>query len=259
MKNLNIGIVNLMLSNKLKDSYFTNTLIEESKEIISDFFNVVKNSPLLQLEFNVFNNLDNKHIDDEVIATRYIDNNIKLFDIYTIEEIDKEREKLLPFIDENKIPLNNKKVELYNAIDTLIEESLKDYNDVDVDAIHESFVIVLNHIKTPSKKINENLDIDMINEDIIEIAINKFNKKYETLNENDRILIQRLSTADEKDKEKLLETFKNETLLILEGLYKEMSKENIAKAIEKIKTMAFNPQKVDDDIISLYTLKKELL
>jgi len=79
MKNINIGIVNLMISNKLKDSYFTNTLIEESKKATLDFFNVVKNSPILQLEFNVFNNLENKHIGDDLAATRYIDSNIKLF------------------------------------------------------------------------------------------------------------------------------------------------------------------------------------
>ena len=37
MKNMNIGIVNLMISNKLKDSYFSNTLIEESKKATQIF------------------------------------------------------------------------------------------------------------------------------------------------------------------------------------------------------------------------------
>ena len=85
MKNTNIGIANLVISNKLKESYFNNNLIEESKKLTTDFLDIVKSSPILQLEFKVFNNLDNKVIENDLIATRYIDSNIKLFEIYTIQ------------------------------------------------------------------------------------------------------------------------------------------------------------------------------
>ena len=90
MKNTNIGIANLVVSNKLRDSYFNNSLIEESKKITTDFFEVVKSSPILQLEFKVFNNLENKTIENDLAATRYIDSNIKLFEVYTIDEIDRK-------------------------------------------------------------------------------------------------------------------------------------------------------------------------
>jgi hypothetical protein len=259
MKNMNIGIVNLMISNKLKDSYFSNTLIEESKKTILDFFDVVKNSPILQLEFKVFNNLENKHIEDDLAATRYIDNNIKLFEVYTIQEIDKEREKLLPFVSETQLSIDDKRIELYSAIDRLITESLNDITKIDVDAIHESFMVVLNHIKSPKNIANEDADLNMINEEVIEIAVNKFNKKYESLNDDDKNLLQKLINSSDKEKEDLLETLKNDMLIILEGLNKDMAKDNIAKAIQKIKEMVYNRQKVDDDIISLYELKKELL
>ena len=219
----------------------------------------MKNSPILQLEFNVFNNLENKHIEDDLAATRYIDSNIKLFEVYTIQEIDKEREKLLPFVSETQLSIGDKRVELYSAIDRLITESLNDNSKIDVDAIHESFTVVLNHVKSPRNIINEDADLNMINEEVIEIAVNKFNEKYESLNEDDKNLLQKLINSNDKEKEDLLETFKNDTLLILEGLNKDMTKDNIAKAIQKIKEMAYNRQKVDDDIISLYELKKELL
>ena len=257
MKNINIGIVNLIVSNKLKDAYFGNSLIEESKKVTFDFFNVVKSSPILELEFNVFNNIENKHIESDLAASRYIDSNIKLFEIYTINEIDKEREKLSRFIiDENK-PIDDKKVKLYNAIDNLITESLNDYDKVDVDKMHESFEIVLNHIKTPKKKLLENVDV--INEEIIEIAVDKFNKKYESLNEEDKNLLHVLIKSGVEEKENLLEEYKNENLAILEGLNKEGIKDSVTKAIQKIKEMMFNPDRVDDDIISLHELKKELL
>lgn len=259
MKNANIGIVNLIISNKLKDSYFNEKLINESKKIISDFFDVVKNSPILQLEFKVFNNLMDKHIENDIAATRYIDNNIKLFEIYTIQEIEKEREKLIPFISENTFSSTDQRILLYNAIDTLIEESLKRSDEINVDNIHEAFILVLNHIKTPKNNLVECIDNNDINDDIIEIAVNKFNNKYEVLDDDDRNLFQTLIKANDEEKAALLETYKNDTLVILERINKENTKDIVTKAIQKIKEMIYEKDNVDDHIISLHELKKELL
>lgn len=259
MKNTNIGIVNLIISNKLKDSYFNDKLIEESKKVAFDFFDVVKNSPLLQLEFKVFDNIENKHIENDIVATRYIDNNIKLFEVYTIQEIEKEREKLNQFVVENNIADNNEKVLLYNAIDNLIRESLNNPDRVNVDELHESFVHVLNHIKTPKKVLIESVDVKEVNDDIIEIAVDKFNEKYESLNEDDRNLLRTLIKSSDDEKAALLETYKSDNLQILENLNKENSKDSIVKAMQKIREMAYSKDNVDDNIISLYELKKELL
>jgi hypothetical protein len=259
MKNINIGIVNFMISNKLKDSYFNNNLIEESKKMTSDFINIVKNSPILQLEFKVFDNIENKHIENDVTATRYIDNNIKLFEVYTLQEINKEHEKLKSFVNENAIPKNNDMILLYNAIDNLIKESLKDYDDVDVDCMHESFTTVLNHIKQPKKELVESIEAAEINEHVIEIAVNKFNEKYESLDENDRNLFHKLISYGDNEKEELLEYYKDENLLILERKNSDNVRDNITKAIQKIKEMKYNKNSVNDDIISLHELKKELL
>lgn len=262
MKNANIGIVNLIISNKLKDSYFNDKLIEESKKISFNFFEVIKNSPILQLEFKVFDNIENKHIENDLFATRYVDNNIKLFEVYTIEEIDKEREKLnnlyegIPSIHDES---EQDRLKLYNAIDNLITESLTDYDKVDVDDIHESFTFVLNHIKTPKKILIESVDVKGINEDVIEIAVDKFNEKYDNLNEEDKNLLKTLIKSNNKEKEELLESYKTENLQILERIDKENTKDSVTKAIQKIKEMKFIKESVDDDIISLHELKKELI
>lgn len=258
MKNINIGIANLIISNKLKESYFNDNLIEESRKITSDFLGVVKNSPILQLEFKIFNNIENKHIENDSMATRYIDNNIKLFEIYSIEEIDAEREKLKTFIGESSIPTDNEKVKLYQAIDNLISESLSDYEGIDVDNIHESFTLTLKHVKTPKVSLLENVDVEPINEDVIEIAIDKFNEKYDTLNEDDKTLLKTLIKSDDNEKQGMLETFKTDTLTILESIDDEKAKSNIDKAIQKINEMVYDIKDVDDKIIELHELKKEL-
>ncbi len=258
MKNINIGIVNLIISNKLKDSYFSNSLIEESKQTLFEFFNVVENSPILQLEFKVFNNLESKHIDsDDNLAIKYIDNNIKLFEVYTLNEIESEQNKLSPFLVENLTSLDVEKISLYNSIDCLIKESLKTADEVDVDSIHESFSIVLNHIKRPKKTIIES--VEEINDDVIEIAVNKFNEKYESLNEDDKSLLYKLIHYNDNEKKELLEEYKQNNLTILENINRDTIKDNILKAIQKIREMSYKHNSVDDDIISLHELKKELL
>ena len=262
MKNVNIGIANLIISNKLKDSYFNNNLVEESKSFTSDFFSVVRNSPILQLEFKVFDDIENKHIENELLATRYVDNNIKLFEVYTIREIDAERAKLNRFISEERIPigaLTAPRVKLYEAIDELITESLNTYDAINVDKIHESFVTVLNHIREPKKALLENVDTEEVNDDIIELAVGKYNEKYDSLNEDDKALLQKLIKSNDQEKQQLLESYKREGLALLENVNDDSVKDNIKKSIDKIKGMKYDKEKVVDDIISLHELKKDLL
>src|ERR1035437_2154496 len=241
MKNINIGIVNLVVSKKLKDAYFSNSLIKESKELTNDFFDVLKNSPILQLEFKVFNNIENKHIENDLVATRYIDNNIKLFEVWTLQEVEKEHDKLKSFLTED-IQVDDNKVQLYIAIGNLIKESLNNYDVVDVDNIHESFTLVLDHIKNTKQNLTESVDTDLINEDVIEIAVNKFNTRYE-----------------KNEKANLLEEYRKEDLNLLESINKETVNDVKIQAIQKIKEMKFNPETADDDIIGLHELKKDLL
>ena len=258
MKNINIGIVNLVVSKKLKDAYFSNALIKESKQITNDFFTVIKSSPILQLEFKVFNNLETKHIENDLAATRYIDNNIKLFEVYTLDEIKEEHEKLKIFLTED-VEIDDNRVKLYIAIDNLIKESLSNNEDIDVDSIHESFEVVLSHVKATKNDNADSTDTKLITEDVVELAVDKFNEKYESLNESDKNLLQILIKSTPEEKKVLLENYKNENLTILEGLNKSNYKDSVSKAIQKIKEMVFNSEKVDDDIISLHELKKELL
>lgn len=259
MEKMNIGIINYIISNKLKESYLKNNLMNESKKEVVNFFDTVKDSPILQLEFKIFNNIENKFIDNDLGASRYIDNNIKLFEIYTIEEIEAEHKKLKPFISENVNLDDAERIKLYESIFSLIEQSLIDYSNVDVDEIDESYTYVLNHIKKPKKKLTESVEDDLINDDIIEIAIEKYNEKYDALDENDKNLLQQLIKYDDNEKKQLFETYKNENLKILEQVTNENVKDNIQKAIAKIKEMTYNKGNVDNDILSLYGLKKEIL
>lgn len=256
MKNLNIGIVNLLVSTKLKEAYFSGNLIEESKKVTSNFLDVVKNSQLLQLEFKVFNNIEGKHIESEILAKDYIDEHIGLFEVYTLEEIDAEREKLAQFVNEDTP--DDDKIKLYQAIDTVINETLEAHQNKDIDRMHEAFVVILEHVRTPKKALLENVDVEAINEDVIEIAVGKFNEKYGSLNEDDKDLFKRLIKSSDSEKNTLLETMKTETRIKLNRITTESAKAGVEKAIGKINEMVYSKDDVDDNIIELHELTKEL-
>jgi hypothetical protein len=265
MKNINIGIANLILSKKLTDSTINNNLIVESKNNLSDYINIIKNSPILQLEFKVYDNIEHKHIDNDMFIKEYINNNIKLFEVYTIEEINIEHAKLQNFITEDIIKnLNNEnynleKVNLFNSINSLIVESLKIGNDVNVNEMVESFIVVFNHIKNNKQSLVENINENVVNEDVIEIAVDKFNKKYKLLDESDKYLLNNLIKSSESNKKTIFEAYKTETLSLLEQADSDDIHNEITSAIKKINEMKYDEKTIIDTIINLHEFKKELL
>ena len=205
---INVGIVKSIISNKIIDSFVKTGELNESKNISSKFFNVIKNSPYLLLEFNIINNLENKFIDNDVLATRYIDTNIRLVENYNINNIENEHNKLAIFIINNTIPQNK----LYESIVNLIIENKKEIPNIDL--LHESFEYVLKHIKTNNNNdiINEQTSIEIpesINgDDVINLAFQKFNEKYSSLNETELKLITKLTFLKQK-KHQFYGTLKN--------------------------------------------------
>lgn len=260
MKTINIGVANLIVSNHLKESYFTNTSLNESKGMASNFIDVVKGSPLLQLEFKVFDLLENKHIPNDESAIRFLNKNIMVFETYTIEELEEENAKVQSFINENvDNNLDKKRLELYTAIGGVIEESVKAPEDVDIDLLHESTEFVLNHLKTPKNEIVKVEDKEFITETVVEIAVEKFNEKYSDLNESDKTLLKTLVNADTATKKAMFEEYASGNVELLSGLNEAKYSEKISKTIQKIEEMKFNPETVEEDIIDLYELKKGLL
>jgi len=256
MENVNVGIVNLIIANELKNSFSKNELNESVQTLTKELLSIIKESPILQLEYKVINNIENKFIENELAATRYIDNNIKLFEIYTIDEIEKEHNKLKGLVNEN-ITVDDERLDLYNSIHTLIIESLNDYEKINVDEIHEAFTYTLNHVRTP--KNNKTLtNDDSINESIIEIAIDKYNQKYSSLNEEEKSLIKKLASSNEREKRELFESYRNENISIFKGIEENGIEEKVSKTLVKLNEMTFNKETAIDDILKLYELKEGL-
>lgn len=265
MKNINVGITNLFISKILTETFFKERFVTETEfdknvvsESIKSLINTIKKSPILQLEFKVFNNLENKKINDSNLASRYIDNNIKLFEVYTHDELINEHKKLEPFINLDTMNINNdNKSKLYESIGNLIEESVKSNEEIDVDRIHESFSFVLEYIKKP-KENKENNSLNEINENVIELAIDKFNNKYKKMRLDEVNLFKKLISSDNEEKQNLFEELKENNINLLNSLIKEESNDKITKSLEKINNMNYISEQADSDIIKLFELKQGL-
>lgn len=262
MKATNIGIVKAIVSKKLSNDFLLEGKFDNSKKIAKDFLDIVKESPLLQLEFKVYDRLENKTITNDISATRYIDNNLNLFEEYKKEDFDKEHQKLKDFVDENVAFIPNDKYELYVAINNLIYESTNKKNP-DVDIIHESFTTVLNYVKKEKEIIKEeeklNLPEGIDSEKLIEIALNKFSVRYNSLDESDIKLIKELVLSDSNNKKNIFESLKIENVSKLENTDKKGIEDKIHETIDKIKKMEYSEKESIKNIMSLHELKKNLI
>jgi hypothetical protein len=266
VKNINFGYIKYAL---VKSS--TSLYLNESKlnNDLKDFLKTIKSSPVLTLEYIVYKNLENKHITDDVLATRYIDENLSLVKDFTKNKIIEENSKLEKYLNES-IDISNNKKDLYDAISIIILENASDNKYKNVDKIHSSFEIVLNHIKNnKSNLIEENKTIfeeykdKLLNYDFIfNSAIKKFNEKYSHLSDGEKRILKVLIKEDIKEKENIFTSMINETTSKLNQMLKieEVSEtaNKLQKTKEKIQKMVFNESTLIDDIVKLNTLKESL-
>ncbi len=260
MANYNFGVVKATFSNYMNES--ENVF---AKEMFTNFMKLIKESKIFKAQFQIYNNLEDKHIVNENLAIKYIDENINLLKQvckapnfeYANKELAKVCEGLTPRVSE-------KKRVLYENIHTLINQSLQTTN---VDELHDSFTFVLNYLTTNKSQnlMNENttLEYSHVPKDfLIKKAIEKFNTRYESLDESDKAILKSIVSTKLADKETLFTSLKNETLSTLTSLMENSPQVDISKvktSMTKINEMVYNDDTYSTDIISLNELKKSLL
>lgn len=265
-KTINFGFIKDALVKSTTSLYLNESKINDN---LKDFLKAVKSSPILTLEYIVYKNLESKYISDDVLATRYIDENISLMKEFTKKEIIEENDKLVKFINEDNI-IPKEKENLYESISVMLLEYATDNKYKNVDKIHTAFETVLNHIKNnkqdviqESKSIFEEYKDKYFNIDFIfNNAINKFNEKYSHLSEGEKRILKVLIKEDITEKEEIFNTLVTESINKVNGLLKLEETSETANKLQKVKQklteMKFNENTVVDDIIKINSLKESL-
>jgi hypothetical protein len=262
MKIANFGIVKAIISGTFSEVLLEGTNNVFGKKKIKEFVEVLKGSDLLRTEYMIFSNLEGKHIDNDTLITKYIDENISLLKKYTKQDLISEHKKLDQFIDESVILLDENQVKLYENIHSLIYESLDGHNVMtDVDKLYDSFTHVFEHVKKPKVAIVESesnikLDSSLNTDLVIERALSKFNERFTSLSEEEKKILNTIAFAEEKDKKALFEALKSEGLVKLSELKnKGIHEDKVNESIEKVKGMQYNKQTLTEDVIHLNLLK----
>lgn len=256
----NFGVIKATFTNYMNESENLH-----AKEMFGKFMQLIKESKFLKTEFEVYKNLENKYIPNENLAIKYIDECVDLFSTANISSYNEARNRTAKLIEGLDIKVSAKKQELYKHIDTLIFESLTP--EPNVDSIHESFSFVLDHIKINKPKLVEStthLDVDysaIPKEFLIKKSIAKFNERFASLNETDKIVFKSIISENIADKEKVFTSLKEETTQLLKSLIdlnKDIDTVKINESITKINTMSFNSDTYPKDVVSLHDLKTSL-
>lgn len=259
-KGLNLGIAKTIVSNKITNEFLNESEIK-SKGLINKLVETIKKSPILIKEYSVFNSIENKHTDNDIIASKFIDSNLIKFSCYSIDEI-KEAHKLLEDVvsieDIEIIP--ESKLKLYNSIGMLIIES--NNPDGDVNKMHQAYESVLNYIKEnvndseeeSTLELNENLNID----DVVVLATEKYNETFSSLDESEVELVKTLVFGSETDKKKLFEDLKSNNIKSLESIESNGVADKINEAIDKLNKMVYSQDSLAKNIVELKNLKENL-
>jgi len=266
-KKINFGCIKDSLVNNASSLYLNENKIDKR---LKEFLNIVKSSPVLTLEFIIYKNIENKHISDDNLATRYIDENLSMLKNFTKKEIIEENIKIQSFIEDDHF-IDENKSKLYESIESIILENVKDNKFKNVDKIHTSFETILNHIKNnkennviqENKSVFEEYKDKYINIDFIfNNAVKKFNEKYSHLSEGEKRLLK-LFINEDINKENIFNEVIVETIEMIDNHLKNENDPNISnkliKVKEKINEMKFNENTIIDDFVKLNTLKESLL
>jgi hypothetical protein len=269
MSKYNLGIVKTSLLSNLNET-----------ASIKQFVNLLKESPLLKLEYSIFENIASKHIPNEDLAIKYIDENVKLLKDagYTRELFEAENKKFLPLIEGVQFSNTDNK-ELFEKIHTLLYESLPGKKTTNVNKLHDAFAFVLEHVKTNEPKVIVETvtlpaELNQINANdfIVGKSIAAFNEKYSSLLSEDEVLVLKSVIAESLSaKENTFNLIKENTISFLTEFIDELKgKEDVDineqrevatyiertnQSIEAISKMKFNESTYLNDVTKLIDFK----
>lgn len=211
----------------------------DSKIILESYINVAKTNPLLIVENDLYNSFKTSKFTNSTIASNYVFDKIKALNKYNNSDYKNLNESINKFIKEYSIETDNIEI-IDSSISNMISESLSDNKNLEI--LYESISNVVDF---------------MTNEDYnVKSKINKFNEKYKL--KSDEISIVK-SLSESINKKDLLESLKSETIDLIKNNSDSNIEQIINETIEKINGITFDDNTINESIIDLYELKKELL
>lgn len=218
---------------------FNNLLIEgvvkkddTSKKLFKKYVKTIKESEILKTQFLVYSNIENKVDNDSFSANIFISENIKLLEKYTPSEILKENTKLVNLLKDYTDKLNEgyELSKLHESLTNLIVTKRAAKN---IEKITEEIKNVSNYIlSNKPKEVTENVELPV--SVLSKIMVEKYNKKYASLDKEDKEILKVLIDSKFDNKKSLYSKITNECIGLIDSLLKESTDESADK-LNKVK------------------------
>lgn len=215
---------------------------DDKKSLFKKYIKTIKESNILKTQFLIYNNIENKVDSDHNNINIFVSENIKLLSKYKVSDILKENKKLIDLSKEVEEKLN----ESYDSNLSGLHESLSNLiatkrTPKNVDDVSKNISTVITYIKNnKAKEVNEKIDLPMSM--VSSLLVDKFNDRYESLDESDKKVLKTIMDSDEAGKKEIYSVIHKECIdLVNEGLKK--SDLGIKEKLLSIKEKLLNDNK----------------
>jgi hypothetical protein len=247
---VNFGNVKSKLNKAYSQDLIENT--SKYKKLYEEFLKTIKSSPVLMLEYTIYENLK-KHNLDYNESLRFIEANISALSKIDKDVLLKENKKLKKF-DLKEIELSEDKINLNKNIENVINESV--FKKItNVNKLHESVNFLIESLtkkdETQLKKSDNNFKISHV----FNLAKKKLEEKFSNLEQDEMEIISTFIKGDEKNKKVIFENYKKSTKNFLLKEKDNISSEVLTETFNFIDTLEYNSETAINNFSKLFEIK----
>lgn len=247
---VNFGNVKSKLNKAYSQDLIENT--SNYKKLYEEFLKTIKSSPVLMLEYTIYENLK-KHNLEYNESLRFIEANISALSKIDKTELLKENKKLEKF-DLKEIELSEDKIQLNQNIENVINESV--FKKItNVNKLHESVNFLIESLTKKDETKLEKTDKGFKVSHIFHLAKKKLEEKFSNLQPDEMEIISTFIKGDEKKKKTVFENYKKTTKNFLLNEKDNISSEVLTETFDFIDTLEYDSETAINNLSKLFEIK----
>jgi hypothetical protein len=247
---VNFGNVKSKLNKAYSQDLIDNT--SKYKKLYEEFLKTIKSSPVLMLEYTIYENLK-KHNLDYNESLRFIEANISALSKIDKSELLKENKKIQKF-DLKEIKLSEDKIKLNENIENVINESV--FKKItNVNKLHESVNFLIESLTKKEEEQLKKSDNTFKVSHIFHLAKKKLEEKFSNLQPDEMEIISSFIKGDEKKKKTVFESYKKSTKTHLLNEKDNISSEVLNETFDFIDSLEYESNTAISNLSKLFEIK----
>jgi hypothetical protein len=247
---VNFGNVKSKLNKAYSQDLIDNT--NKYTKMYESFLGTVKSSPILMLEYTIYENLKKNNLEYNE-SLRFIEANISALSKIDKDELLKENKKLEKF-DLKEINLSEDKLTLNKNIENVINESV--FKKVtNVNRLHESVNFLIESLtkKEEQKLVKTDKKFNVNN--IFLLAKKKLQEKFSNMEDSELEVVSNFFMGNEEKKRTVFENYKKSTKNFLLKEKDSISSEVLSESFNFIDSLEYTNDTALNNLSKLFEIK----